>query len=106
MAGAFLANATVFIANRASDGPTVIAASAGIALGNTLEALTGGALARRWIGERNPADRTDDTFKFIAAGLMACLTSSIIGPALHSLGRNRLMEAVFEHCGLRGGSVM
>ena len=51
--GAFAANVVVFTANHAADGTTVILTSACIALGNTLEALTGAYLADRIIQKRN-----------------------------------------------------
>jgi signal transduction histidine kinase len=78
--GAFLANVAVFSANRAAETPVVGAVSGLIAVGNTLEALSGAYLLRRLIEDRNPLDRAQDVFKFVGAAALACAVSSSIGP--------------------------
>ena len=87
LAGAFLANVVVVLARDVAGAPTVLAVSACIAAGNTLEALAAGALFRRWIGTANPLEATGDFLKFVAAVSAACLVSSLIGPTCLALGR-------------------
>ena len=76
LAGAFVANAVMFLANQVVSPPIVLAVSGCIAVGNTLEALAAGALFSRWIGKANPLERTEPFLKFIAAVSAACGTSS------------------------------
>jgi integral membrane sensor domain MASE1 len=58
MIGAFLANFVVFLANKPADIGPIIAVSSFIAMGNTLEAVSGAFLLHRFIGSRNPFDRS------------------------------------------------
>jgi PAS domain S-box-containing protein len=69
-AGAFLVNVTT---------AGSIATSIGIAMGNTLEALAGAYLVRRFANGPNVFDRTQDAFKFVicAAVLSTTLSASI-----------------------------
>ena len=61
--GAFLANEQAFRANLLSGELAIAAVSAGIALGNTLEAVVGGALVRRWVKARSPFVSVPTVFK-------------------------------------------
>jgi signal transduction histidine kinase len=83
--GAFFANLVVFLANQAAGFSTIVTVSASIAVGNTLEALSGGALFRRFVGSDSPFGRARDLFKFVAVALLMCLTSASIGPTALSL---------------------
>lgn len=83
--GAFFANLVVFLANQAAGFSTVVLVSASIAVGNTLEALSGGALFRRFGESDTPFGRAQDPFKFVAVALLMCLTSASIGPTALSL---------------------
>jgi PAS domain S-box-containing protein len=77
--GAFLANVIVLAAN---DGPisTTILTAGIISVGNTLEAVAGAFLIRRFVGERHPFDQVNDTFKFIVLGvLLAPILSASLG---------------------------
>jgi signal transduction histidine kinase len=76
--GAFLANMTT---------AGNFATSLGIALGNTLEGLTGAYLVERFAGGKAVFDRIQDTFKFafLAAGL-APVVSATIGVTSLTLG--------------------
>lgn len=78
--GAFLANALTSQANQMTGGPAIAAVSVAIATGNTLEALAGGGLLRRWTGGIKGIDRAHDVFKLLPAALVAGLISSLIGP--------------------------
>lgn len=87
LAGAFVANVVVFLAREAGSPPVVVAVSACIAVGNTLEALAAGAVLRRWVGESNPLERMGALLKFIAAVLAACVISALIGPTCVALAK-------------------
>lgn len=81
-AGAFLGNITVFLQNQtpAADPAALYTASCFIGIGNTLEAVTGAFLLRRFVVSRNPFERARDVFKFSGIAFLACLASSGIGP--------------------------
>ncbi len=68
--GAFVANYSTGLS---------LASASGIALGNTLEALTGAFLLRRFVGLRSPFDRAADVFKFVA---LACLLSTMVSATI------------------------
>ncbi|HEU0010093.1 MAG TPA: MASE1 domain-containing protein [Verrucomicrobiae bacterium] len=87
LAGAFVANVVVFLAREAAGPPVVLAVSACIAAGNTLEALAAGALLRRWVGTANPLEGAWNLLKFVAAVLTACGISSLVGPTCVALAR-------------------
>ena len=57
-----------------------LAASVGISAGNTLEAVGGVFLLRRMGCPRDPLQRSQDVFRFVAAALLACLVSCTNGP--------------------------
>ena len=77
--GAFLANVETFLRNQAADPGTILATSAVISVGNTLEAVGGAYLLRRVAGSSGLFDRALDVFKFVAAALVACVVSASIG---------------------------
>src|SRR5262245_39838357 len=81
LAGAFLANVHVFLLNQSSDIFTILQVSAFMGIGNTLEAVSGPALLRRFGITGDPLDRLGGVFKFVAAAFLMCLLSSFIGPA-------------------------
>ncbi len=69
--GALLVNITT---------PVSLATTAGIAIGNTLEALTGAYLVNRWARGRRAFDRAPDIFKFaFLAALLSTVVSATIG---------------------------
>jgi diguanylate cyclase (GGDEF)-like protein/PAS domain S-box-containing protein len=71
--GAFLVNVTT---------TGTIASSLGIAVGNTLEAVVGASLVRRFAGGRHAFDRARDVFKFaLLAALGSTTISATIGVA-------------------------
>ncbi len=78
--GALGANVAAFLANEVADSGVVVAVSAAIAVGNTLEAVAGAVMLRRLVGSSSPFDRARDVFKFAAMALVACLVSPSIGP--------------------------
>ena len=84
MLGALFANVMVFLANQASGIPSIFVVSFFIAIGNTLEAVSGAFLLHRFIGSYNPLDRAHEVFRFVAVALLMCLVSAIVGPT--SLG--------------------
>ncbi len=67
--GAFLANLFT---------PVSIATAGGIAVGNTLEALSG-AFLLRFLGFHDSLDRAKDVFKFVVAALCCTTVSATIG---------------------------
>ena len=76
--GAFLVNAATGVG---------VAVAAGIAAGNTLEALTGTYLLRRLPRFRPSLERPQDVFEFVAlAGMLATTISATIGVASLCLG--------------------
>jgi PAS domain S-box-containing protein len=83
--GTFLANEQVFRANLLESDLVVAAVSAGIAIGNTLEAVIGGALVLRWAKTRNPFASVPTVFKFAASASLAGLLSASIGPTIIAL---------------------
>jgi signal transduction histidine kinase len=80
-AGAFLANLLNF---RGHGFPwdTALAASAGLATGNTLEALLGAFLLMRVVGPRNPLDRAVDVLRFAGLAGVACALDAVNGASV------------------------
>jgi PAS domain S-box-containing protein len=69
-----------FIVNLATD--VTVATAAGIAVGNTLEALTAAVLIHRFVGYHNPFNRARDVLIFILiAGIFSPIVSATIGSA-------------------------
>jgi PAS domain S-box-containing protein len=69
-----------------SDHPGEIAISAAIGLGNTLEALSGTYLIRRFAGDGEVLGNVRSVNVFIAASLACCVAGSAIGVASLALG--------------------
>ncbi|MBT5055321.1 MAG: response regulator [Gemmatimonadetes bacterium] len=85
-AGAFLANLVVFLENPQGSLTSIVAVSAAMALGNTLEAGVGYHLLRRWLGERPIFDRLPDVFTFCGVALLGCAVAASVGAAALGLG--------------------
>ncbi|MEW6467553.1 MAG: MASE1 domain-containing protein [Bacteroidota bacterium] len=83
--GALLANMYVFHSNQAAELPVITAMSAFISVGNTLEAVCGWYLIRRYIPGNRIFVQTGHTFIFILIVLIACLVSSAVGPLAVSM---------------------
>jgi signal transduction histidine kinase len=79
--GAFAANLVVFAGNHAASPAVIAFSSCSIALGNTIEALSGGLLGRRLFASLDPFDRARDVFKLLFVALLMCLTSATLGSA-------------------------
>jgi PAS domain S-box-containing protein len=78
MLGALLANIATGVS---------IATAMGIAVGNTLEAVTAVFLIRRFIGSHSPFDRAQDVLKFVLiAGVLSNTVSATIGNLSLCLG--------------------
>ena len=84
--GAFAANLVVFLANQATGPAAAAGISISIAVGNTLEAVTGAFLIRRWVGLESPVGSARNLFKFVGATLLMCLVSSAIGATSLGIG--------------------
>jgi len=77
-AGAYLANITT---------AGTVATSLGIAIGNTLEGLTGAYLVNRFAGGTHAFERPQDVFKFaVLAGMLSTMVSPAVGVTSLSLG--------------------
>ncbi|MGH9868065.1 MAG: MASE1 domain-containing protein [Candidatus Polarisedimenticolia bacterium] len=84
--GAFLSNLLVFIHNFAQASASLVAVSAAIAAGNTLEALAGHALFRRFVGTKDALIRVESVFRFVVISLAVCLVAASIGTSSLVLG--------------------
>lgn len=83
--GAFLANILVLTTSPFASLAALLV-SCGTATGNTLEAVTGAYLVRRFISGRLPFDSTQDTLRFILFGAMVSpLISATIGTISFSI---------------------
>ena len=70
-----------FLANMTTEG--TVATSAGIAVGNTLEALVGAYLVNRFAGGRNVFERPQHILRFaVLAGMVSTLVSATSGDSL------------------------
>ncbi len=78
--GDLCVNLITFSVSKPVDSLTILMVSSLIAIGNTLEALTGFFLYRRFIGERNSLDHVADIFQFVFIVFFMCLVSALIGP--------------------------
>lgn len=77
-AGAFLANLFTFLIYGKADVSTILAVSTLIGLGNTLEAVAGMRLLKKW-GASHPLENIQSLFKFLLIVIVICLISSAIG---------------------------
>ncbi|MDD5284881.1 MAG: MASE1 domain-containing protein [Desulfuromonadaceae bacterium] len=83
--GAFLAN-ILLLAPTPFSSMSALLVSCSTASGNTLEALVGGYLVKRFISGELPFDRTQDTFRFILLGALASpVISATIGTVSFSI---------------------
>jgi signal transduction histidine kinase/DNA-binding response OmpR family regulator/integral membrane sensor domain MASE1 len=79
MAGAFAANLATFHASGLPLDGTTALASCVIAAGNTLEALTGAWLSRRYADDTQPLGQLHNVYKFALIAMVMCLVSAGIG---------------------------
>jgi signal transduction histidine kinase/CheY-like chemotaxis protein/integral membrane sensor domain MASE1 len=77
--GALAANLATFLGNGLPFGAGVGLASSLIAIGNTLEALSGVWLIRRYIDVRQPMGQLQNVYKFALVAIVMCLVSAGIG---------------------------
>lgn len=77
--GALVANIMAFWNNPTLPAQTIITVSSFIAVGHTLETLTGNFLAKVWIRNNYPFTRARDTFRFLFVTLLMSLIGSFIG---------------------------
>jgi len=77
--GALAANLATFLGNGLPLGGGVALASSLIAGGNTLEALTGVWLVRRYIDVKQPMGQLQNVYKFALVAMVMCLVSAAIG---------------------------
>ncbi|RZT10377.1 Signal transduction histidine kinase [Duganella sp. CF402] len=77
--GALLANLATFQANGVAFGGDTVAASLLIASGNTLEALAGVWLVRRYFDVKQPIGQQQNVYKFALVAAIMCTVSAGIG---------------------------
>lgn len=77
--GALVANIMAFWNNPALPAQTIISVSSLIAVGHTLETLSGNFLVKVWIKDSYPFTRARDTFRFLFVALLMSLIGSLIG---------------------------
>ncbi len=83
--GAFIGNVVVFYTNKAADLQTILLMSAFIALGNSLEALTGHYLLRLF-NSNQILDKAKDFARFFITTLLMCTVSCTIGTMTTCIG--------------------
>lgn len=84
--GAFAANFAVLAANHGAAGSTPIMVSLAIALGNTLEAVVGLYLLRRWVKSEHFLANPLAAAQFVLVTLLMCTVSAGIGTSSLILG--------------------
>ena len=77
--GALVANIMAYWNNQALAPHTIIFVSSSIAMGQTVEALTGNFLVKMWIKDDYLFKRAKDTFRFLFVALFMCLIGASIG---------------------------
>jgi len=77
--GAFLANVHVLLLAGAGSVSRVVLAAAVIAAGNTLEAVLGRLLFRRFIGWHDPLHRSRDPFVLVVVAAVSCSLAAAVG---------------------------
>lgn len=77
--GAFAANLAVFSANHVAAESTIGLMSASISVGNTMEALVGAYLVRRFIVSGRYFGKAANIYKFVAAAIFAAMVSAGVG---------------------------
>jgi signal transduction histidine kinase len=89
--GALVANIMAFWNNPGLPAQTIITVSSCIAIGHTLETLTGNFLVKTWIKDDYPFTRARNTFRFLFVALLMSLIGSLIGA--YSLHLNGILVA-------------
>ncbi|MCC6075296.1 CHASE domain-containing protein [Pseudomonas sp. GCM10022188] len=84
--GAFAANFAVFAANHVAAGSTSVMVSLAIAIGNTLEAVVGFYLLRRWVKSEHFLSTPLAAARFVLVTLLMCTVSAGIGTSSLILG--------------------
>ncbi|MYN18010.1 response regulator [Rugamonas sp. FT107W] len=84
--GALAANLSTFTTNGLPFTTGLVTASLLIAVGNTLEALAGAWLMRRYTDTSRPLRQLQDVYKFAIVALLVCLISAGIGSTTLVLG--------------------
>lgn len=84
-AGAFAANFVVFTQNNVAGITPTFFVSLAIATGNMLEAITGGYLLKRFIGNWDELNKPPNVLTFVLLDLLMCSVSSTIGVTSISL---------------------
>ncbi len=77
--GALVANIMSYWNSQTLDPNTIIIISSFIAIGHTLETLTGNFLVRWWIRDSYPFRNAKDAFRFLFVALFMCLIGASIG---------------------------
>lgn len=98
--GALLANLMGFWNTLNLDQTTIISLSSAIALGLTLESVTGYFFVKRWIKDDYPFKKTKDTFRFLFVVLLITLIGSFTG-TLTLYMNGILTNELFVESGLR-----
>ncbi len=76
--GALVSNIMAYWNNQELDQHAIISISCFIAVGQTLEILSGNLLVKKWIRDDYPFRKTKDTFRFLFVTLFMCLVGTII----------------------------
>jgi signal transduction histidine kinase len=85
--GALIANLMAFWNSEIISPQSVILISVSVAIGQTLETVTGNYLIKRWIAESYPFGRTKNTFRFLFVTLVMCMIgSSFVSGSLYITG--------------------
>lgn len=77
--GEIVANTQVFVQNGVMPLAGALAVSASFALGNALEALLGGFLYKRWVGEQAPAQSAHGAFGLARVAMAMSVVSALFG---------------------------
>jgi signal transduction histidine kinase len=77
--GSLVANTMAYWNTPSLSPQTIIAVSSFIAIGQTLEAITGSILIKHWINDEYPFTITKNTFRFLFTTLAMCLVSALMG---------------------------
>ncbi len=78
-AGELVANTQVFLAQGTLPLTGSLLVSAGFATGNAIEALVGGALYKRWVGDHGPAEDAASAFGLVRVASVMSLFSAAAG---------------------------
>ncbi len=89
--GSLLANLMAYWNSQVVSPQALIALSALIAIANTIEALIGNLLVKRWIGDDYPFTNARNAFRFLFVTMLMCASGAII--ATTSLYYNSIVKA-------------